>query len=286
MIQRIRSQQSRQGLKRVELLVVIVIIATLLGLLLPATRRVHVDSTGSQVIYNLKQLGVACHMYHDQYRKLPPAYGTVPYVLGAASPGSSAYGSALAILAPYYERNTYILIPPTDYSWTGTQGAFPTSTAPARAGPVYTGIAANYWVFGTLNDSDGSTATVPNDYIGAPKGGGPGFHFTPLALKEIRDGTSNTMLVRDDLCRPDPHARRRAGLHGGVRPERHRGEHEFAGVPGQCQRAVLLAALVRHCPIPGGIQHGQQRRNQPLCRLQRGPAFRCLYGVGHPGRPG
>jgi hypothetical protein len=71
-------------------------------------------------------------------------------------------------------------------------------------GPVYTGIAANYWLFGTLNDSDSSTTTVPSDFIGAPKGGGPGFDFTPLALKEIRDGSSNTMLFTTTLAAPIP----------------------------------------------------------------------------------
>jgi hypothetical protein len=96
------------------------------------------------------------------------------------------------------------LIQPTDYSWTNTQGAYPTRTLPATKGPVYTGIAANYWIFGTLNDSNSSTTTVPNEYIGAPKGGGPGLDFTPLAIKEIRDGTSNTMLFVTTLAEPAP----------------------------------------------------------------------------------
>jgi prepilin-type N-terminal cleavage/methylation domain-containing protein len=199
-----RPRSARQGLTLVEALVVIAIIAILIAMLLPATRRVHDTGFRTQVIYNLKELGLACHAYNDQYKKLPPAYGTIPGACGAGGFGTPAFGSVLAILAPYYERNPSILIQPTDYSWTSTQGAFPTPTATATKGPVYTSTAANYWIFGTLNDSNSSTTTVPNDYIGAPKGGGPGLHFTPLAIKEIRDGTANTLLFVTTFAAPIP----------------------------------------------------------------------------------
>ena len=200
-----RSGLARKGITLVEVLVVIAIIAILIAMLLPATRRVHDTGVRTQVIYNLKELGLACHAYNDQYKKLPPAYGTIPGACGAGGAGTPAFGSVLAILAPYYERNPSILIQPTDYSWASTQqGAFPTPTSPATRGTVYTGIAANYWIFGTLNDSSSNTTTVPNDYIGAPKGGGPGLLFTPLAVKEIRDGTSNTMLFVTTFAAPIP----------------------------------------------------------------------------------
>src|SRR5205823_9832481 len=115
-----RRPWNRGGFTLIELLVVIAIIGVLIGMLLPAVQKVREAANRMKCTNNLKQLGLACHNYHDSYGQFPP--GVLYYPGPGLSPGavptdaaggwSSSKGNWLALTLPYMEQNNlFNLIP-------------------------------------------------------------------------------------------------------------------------------------------------------------------------------
>lgn len=90
----------KEGFTLVELLVVIAIIGILIGLLLPAVQAAREAARRMQCTNRMKQLGIACHNYHDSFVKCYPA-GAFSYKGGD---GRVRRISGFVSLLPYMEQ--------------------------------------------------------------------------------------------------------------------------------------------------------------------------------------
>ena len=106
-----------RGFTLIELLVVIAIIAVLIGLLLPAVQKVREAANRMKCSNNLKQFGLACHMYLDNYSIFPPGAKSLPMNTWSTDGSRPAgdKGSWLVLTLPYLEQDAlFKRIPNTD----------------------------------------------------------------------------------------------------------------------------------------------------------------------------
>jgi prepilin-type N-terminal cleavage/methylation domain-containing protein/prepilin-type processing-associated H-X9-DG protein len=85
---------ARPGFTLIELLVVVAIIAILMALLLPAIQKVREAANRMKCGNNLKQMGIAIHNYHRDYKALPP------------SRIRDDYASWCVLIMPYIEQDS------------------------------------------------------------------------------------------------------------------------------------------------------------------------------------
>jgi prepilin-type N-terminal cleavage/methylation domain-containing protein len=208
-----------KGFTLVELLVVIAVIGILIALLLPAVQAAREAARRASCGNNLKQIGLALHMYHGTYRQFPagwwgfdPATGQ-PYWYGV--PG---WGWSAAIL-PYLEQATisdgliHFDLPISDPAnaqarttviesyLCPSDGEEPTFTlsggGPYVGGGSYQPVALtrnNYiGTFGTLDFHDVCEPGGPA-YNGC-QGDGTFFLHSGVRFADFRDGTSSTLVV-------------------------------------------------------------------------------------------
>jgi len=106
---------ARGGFTLVELLVVIAIVATLVGLLIPAVQSARAAARRMSSLNNLRQMGIALHIYHDVKKRLPAGFTsttTGPWPEGpisnsnAARPEEGPGWSFFASLLPFLEETS------------------------------------------------------------------------------------------------------------------------------------------------------------------------------------
>jgi prepilin-type N-terminal cleavage/methylation domain-containing protein/prepilin-type processing-associated H-X9-DG protein len=203
------TRTSRPGFTLIELLVLIAIIAILTGLLLPAVQKVRAAAARAECQNNLKQLALACLGYEFTFHRFPPHAVSTPFQQGW-----------VALILPYLEQENIRNIYKYDSAnWYDSVNDAPRMSqvktslcASADVGRTGSGMAyfgggyhgpysgatwdyTNLWGLssGLATLLGLSTDTAPRQ--GVITTGGSSF-------AQIKDGTSNTLLLSEDVNRP------------------------------------------------------------------------------------
>jgi len=199
------------GFTLIELLVVVAIIAILIALLLPAVQQAREAARRTQCKNHLKQLGLALHNYHDTMNAFPP---------GQFNPFENNHGRATNRQGFFQPLLSYLDQAPLANklsTWQGTAtgityiSSFPeclsvVSMMLCPSDPV--GIKSTVDTEGFNGNYLVSVGTSTCQRNNEPNVKGLFFPFSASRMRNVTDGTSNTILAGEMLLSSAPEDRR------------------------------------------------------------------------------
>jgi len=219
------TRSRRSGFTLIELLVVIAIIAILIALLVPAVQKVREAAARTQCVNNLKQIALACHGYHDVFKKLPRNTSSNTY--GYDDNGRS--WSWMAVILPYVEQGviyknligdnatitnwktfnnaaTYhasvitVYLCPSDSS--SPNPSFNRANGNTGSGcglTNYRGVSGSNWAWGNWTNNGPSGNNNGLDLGDGLLFRDDGNALPKITLQTIGDGSSNTFMIGEDI---------------------------------------------------------------------------------------
>jgi prepilin-type N-terminal cleavage/methylation domain-containing protein/prepilin-type processing-associated H-X9-DG protein len=202
-------EENAAGFTLIELLVVIAIIAVLIGLLLPAVQAAREAARRAQCVNNMRQMGLALHNYHQTNDCFPPGGQPKWSVPNAALVANGDFSPHVRLLPSLEQTALYNSANFTTTCFNDAFGAAVNSTVtitrlsvflcPSCPPPTWnaqkignvTAVAPgnNYYA------CYGSSLEFDRTQTSGPPNGVFGYSGSALGIRDVTDGTSNTVAV-------------------------------------------------------------------------------------------
>ncbi|MSR32419.1 MAG: DUF1559 domain-containing protein [Gemmataceae bacterium] len=202
-------KNSSAGFTLIELLVVIAIIAILIGLLLPAVQKVREAANRTRCVSGAKQVAMAMLNHASSAGKLPE---------GISALGGWGHGTWVVVVLPYVEQEA-LAKAYLDYGTANGRNYFDPANLPVTTkripiltcpsdmsapstetwnGTSYHNYAVNFGNTAVGEGGPGGADVYPvPDYNGVLFKEAPFYQGKPQRLPDIKDGTSNTLMLAE-----------------------------------------------------------------------------------------